>query len=411
MGRWASFIQIRENSAIAFHSVLTNKLRAGLTILGISIGAATIIAILTIIQGLNSAFFSQISILGPDNLHISRIPWGAGLDFFKYRNRKDLTVKELRAIQEKARLIKAVTPIITTNGTIACKNESLNNVSINGTDHQYKDAYNVYPETGRFMTRYEADHSRNVCVIGSKVAEKIFKYQNPLDKKIYVDNYPFRVIGVMEKQGSSFGTDLDTRIYIPLGVFKKLYGIRRSLTICVKVPEVKRMEESEDELRGILRRTRKVAPGKEDDFAINRQDVLVNLYNNLTGGLFSIAIAIGAITLIVGGIGIMNIMLVAVKERTREIGIRKAIGAKKRDLIWQFLVEAVLISLTGGFIGILAGIGAAKFVASISPLPANISPLIFLVGLAFTSGIGIFFGLYPAIKAAELNAIDGLRYE
>jgi len=406
-----SIIQIWENSVIAFQSVLSNKLRAGLTILGIAIGAATIIAILTIIQGLDNAFFNQVARLGSDNLHISRIPWGAGLDFFKYRNRKDLTVNELHAIQKKARLIKAVTPVISTSGTIVFKNKSLNNISINGTDDQYKDAYNIYPEAGRFMNRYEVDHSRNVCVIGLEVAKKLFEFQNPIDKKIYVDNYPFRVIGVMEKQGSSFGANLDTQIYLPLGAFKKLYGIRRSLTICVKVSSVKHMQESEDELRGILRRTRKVTPGKEDDFALNRQDVLVNLYNNLTGGLFSIALAIGAITLIVGGIGIMNIMLVAVKERTREIGIRKAIGAKKRDLIWQFLVEALLISLTGGFVGILLGIGAAKLVSSISPLPANISIFTFLAGLAFTSGIGIFFGLYPAIKAAELNAIEGLKYE
>lgn len=411
MGQLRSLIQIWENSVTAFHSLVVNKLRAVLSILGITIGTATIIMILTVIQGLDTAFYSQISNLGSDNLHISKIPWGAGLDYFRYRNRKDLRVKELREIQEKARLISAVTPIITTSGTVAYKNRSLNNISINGTDHQYKDTYNVYPESGRFITGYEAEHRRSVCVLGSEVAEKLFEFQDPLDQKIYVENYPFRVIGVLEKRGTSLAGNLDTDIFIPLGAFRKIYGIRRSLTICVKVRDVLRMEETADELRGILRRTRKVAPGDDDDFAINRQEILVTLYKNLTGDLYMLAIAIGAITLLVGGIGIMNIMLVSIKERTREIGIRKAIGAKKKDLIWQFLVEAILISAVGGLIGMGLGILLAKFLASITPLPANISSGTFLAGIGFTSTVGIFFGLYPAIKAAELNAIDGLRYE
>jgi putative ABC transport system permease protein len=409
-----ALIQIWENSVIAFHSLISNKLRAFLTILGITIGTATIITILTITDGLDTAFFNQISSLGSDNLHISKIPWDAGLDFFKYRNRKDITIKELAVIQKNARLIKAVTPIITTNGTTSHKSKSLNAVGINGTDHQYKDVYNAYPELGRFMTKYEVEHRKNVCVIGWEVAEKLFASQDPLaalGKKIYVDNNLFRVIGVMEKRGNSLGGNLDTQIFIPLGAFRKSYGIKRSLTICVKVLNVSRLEDTTDELRGILRRARKVLPGQEDDFAINQQDVLIDLYRNLTSGLFAVAVGIGVITLLVGGIGIMNIMLVAVKERTREIGLRKAIGAKKRDLIWQFLVESVLISAMGGLIGIGIGILMSKFISGVSPLPASISLPTFLAGLLFTSGVGIFFGLYPAVKAAGLNAIDGLRYE
>ncbi|MFQ5824383.1 MAG: ABC transporter permease [bacterium] len=404
-------VQLWEGCVMAFTSLKANKLRTILTTLGIIIGVSTVITILTVTNGLDDAFSEQISSLGSDNLYISKLPWTAGMEFFKYRNRKDITLKEVKAIQTHATLTRAVAPWAWTTRTVKYTNQSLNRVTVVGTNHEYKDAANAYPEFGRFMTQFEVEHRRNVCVLGWDVADKLFQYESPLGKKVYIGGFPFNVIGVLEKRGDILGENLDSNIYIPLGTFHKIYGTRRSLTIRVKVLDAAIIDEAKDELRGILRRVRKVPPNKEDDFAINQQDVLANLYESLTAGLYAVAVGIGAISLLVGGIGIMNIMLVAVTERTREIGVRKAIGARKKDLLWQFLVEAVVISAVGGVIGIGLGFGLGKLIAAISPIPAGISPFAVVVGLGFSSAVGIFFGLYPASKAARLDPIDALRYE
>ncbi|MFQ5752342.1 MAG: ABC transporter permease [bacterium] len=404
-------VQLWEGVVMAFSSLKANKMRSILTTLGIMIGVATVITILTLINGLDSAFSAQISNLGSDNLYISKMPWAAGMEFFKYRNRKDITMKESDAIAERATLVRAVAPMAWSRRTIQYKNQTLNGVSVNGTNDQYKDVANAYPDYGRFMTSFEVEHRRNVCVLGWEVAEKLFKYEDPLDKKVYIGGYPFYVVGVLEKRGDILGENLDANIYVPLGAFQKIFGTRRSLMIRVKVLDADIIDEAKDELRGILRRVRKVPPDKEDDFAINQQDVLTQLYKSLTAGLYAVAVGIGAISLLVGGIGIMNIMLVAVTERTREIGLRKAIGARKRDVLWQFLVESVVISAVGGIIGIIIGFGLGKLVEGISPIPAGISVFAVTVGLGFSSAVGIFFGLYPATKAARLDPIEALRYE
>lgn len=396
---------------MAFSSLRANKMRSILTTLGIMIGVTTVITILTLINGLDSAFSEQISNLGSDNLYVSKLPWAAGMDYFKYRNRKDITTKEANAIAEQATLVRAIAPMAWTRRTVKHKNQSVNGVSINGTNDQYKDVANAYPEFGRFMTAFEVKHRRNVCVLGWEVATKLFKEETPLDKKVYIGGFPFRVVGVLEKRGDILGENLDANIYIPLGAFYKIFGTRRSLLLRIKVVDAALIEEAKDELRGILRRVRKVPPEKEDDFAINQQDMLTSLYNSLTAGLYAVAVGIGAISLLVGGIGIMNIMLVSVTERTREIGVRKAIGARKRDVLWQFLVESVVISAVGGIIGISLGFLLGKLIEGISPIPAGISIFSITVGLGFSSAVGIFFGLYPATKAARLDPIEALRYE
>ncbi|MCG8605270.1 ABC transporter permease [bacterium] len=403
--------QLWEGIAMALGSLRANKLRSLLTVLGILIGVATIITILTVINGLDSAFSDQISALGSDSLFISKLPWAAGMDFFKYRNRKDITTKELKAIQKEATFLEAVTPITSTRRSVKYGSQSLSRVQINGVNDQYKDASNAYPEFGRFLTPFEVDHRRNVCVLGWEVADKLFGVESPLEKKIFVGGFPFRVIGVLEKRGDILGNNLDANIYVPLGSFYRAFGTRRSLTIRVKVADAALLEDAKDELRGILRKVRKVPADKEDDFSINQQDLLTSLYEGITGGLYAVAVGIGAISLLVGGIGIMNIMLVAVTERTREIGVRKAIGARRRDVLWQFLVESVVISAFGGMIGIAVGFALALLIGNISPLPATISPFSVAVGLGFSSSVGIFFGLYPATKAARLDPIEALRYE
>ncbi len=400
-----------ESIKMAFSSLRANKLRTILTTLGILIGVALIIIILTIINGLDSAFSDQISNLGSDNLYITKVPWTVGLEFFKYRNRKDITLKEVEAIAQNATLVRALAPIAWANRTVEYGSKTLSSVNVNGTNDQYKDVANAYPEYGRFMTAFEVEHRRNVCVLGWEIAQKLFEYEDALGKKIFVGGHPFYVVGVLEKRGEILGENLDANIYLPIGAFYKAYGTRRSLMIRVRVVDPKIIEEAKDELRGILRRVRKVPAWKEDDFAINQQDVLTNLYKSLTAGLYAVAVGIGAISLLVGGIGIMNIMLVAVTERTREIGVRKAIGARRRDVLRQFLIESVVISAVGGLIGMALGFGVAKVIAAISPLPAHIQVSSVFVALFFSSIVGIFFGIYPAYKAARLDPIEALRYE
>jgi putative ABC transport system permease protein len=218
-------------------------------------------------------------------------------------------------------------------------------------------------------------------------------------------------VGVNEKQGSLFGFNMDSQVIMPLGIFQKIFGSRRWITIEAKVLSPQLLEDAKDELTGILRRVRKVEPGAKNDFALNQQNMFAEMYQNLTRALYFVAFFIGFIALLVGGIGIMNILLVSVTERTREIGIRKAIGAKKSDILWQFLVESVVVTALGGIIGIITGFAFAKLVASMTILAATVSPVSIIIGLIFIALFGLFFGIYPAYKAAKLDPIEALRYE
>lgn len=401
-----------EGIKIALQALAANKMRSFLTTLGIVIGITTVIGIHSIIQGLNKSFYTSISALGSDTLYIGKFSWFSRVDWLNARNRKDLTLdKEGKAIKEQATLVKAVAPSVSAQRTVKYESEKLKNVEITGTNEEYAITSNVVPEYGRMLTRQDVDHRRNVCVIGWEVADKLFKNKNPLGRRMLIGEYYFRVIGVLEKRGSLLGHNLDAEVIIPIGLFQKLYGSRRDLTIVVKVADPALIEEAKDELTGILRRVRKVAAREENDFAINQQDMIADLYKRLTTALYAVAFGVGSIALIVGGIGIMNIMLVSVTERTREIGIRKAIGARNRDILWQFLIESLAVSSLGGVIGIVAGFALAKIVASTTFLSATVSPVSVTIGILFIGMVGLFFGIFPAYKAAKLDPIQALRYE
>lgn len=402
-------IEIWEGIKIALGALRTNKLRAFLTVLGIVVGVTTVIGIVSLTQGLDKAFGEQISSLGSDVLYVQKFNWFDREGWEKYRNRKDITMDEVNALKRYSTLAAAISPSIGTRRTVKYGSASLESVSITGTDEEKTGS--AYPEYGRDLSALDVENRRNVCVIGWEVADKLFEGKNPLGEIIKITGHPFKIIGILEKQGSVFGHTLDQEVRIPIGVFFKIFGRHRSLTVQVKVKDTRLLEQAKDEIRGILRRERRVSPGEEDDFAVNQMDLIVDMYNRLTGALYAAAIGVGAISLLVGGIGIMNIMLVSVTERTREIGIRKAIGARRRDVLWQFLIESVVISAVGGLIGIGAGFGLGKIIASISPLPTTVSLWSVFLGIGFSSAVGIFFGIYPASKAARLNPIEALRYE
>ena len=406
-------IYLSETLSIAFGTLRTYKMRSILTTLGIVIGVTTVIAIVSIIQGLNKAFADQLSTIGSDTLFISKFPWMMqGDEYFQYRNRKDITMREFRVVESKATYLKAVAPTVATMRTIKYKDKKVERSLIFGSNQDYLITSNAIPEYGRFLNEMDVHHNRMVCVIGYDVAKELFGFENPIGKRVNLGGYPLRIIGILEKRGKLFGFNMDIVTVIPIGVFQKAFGSRRrSVTIEAKVISPELLEEAEGELTGIMRRVRKVGAGEENNFAINQQSMLMNVYKSLTSVLYAVMFGVGSISLLVGGIGIMNIMLVSVAERTREIGIRKALGARKGDILLQFLVEALLICSVGVVIGVGLAVALASVIAAATPIPAAITPWVAVLGIAFAITIGIFFGVYPASKAAKLDPIEALRYD
>jgi putative ABC transport system permease protein len=264
---------------------------------------------------------------------------------------------------------------------------------------------------GRFFTEYDVDHARNVCVIGSDVVDNLFPFVDPIGKTLTLDDRPFEVIGVGTKQGSVLGQSRDNWVTIPLSIHQKMYGARRSVTIYAKALDEKHLQAVESQLRLTLRARRHIAYKSKDDFALNTNDNFLQIWANISRAFFAVTIGIASISLVVGGIVVMNIMLVSVTERTREIGIRKATGARRHDILIQFLVESATLALVGGIIGVLLGSSIALTISWLTPLPASIKWWAVALGLGVSTSVGLFFGIYPATKAANLDPIVALRYE
>ncbi|MEJ2545971.1 MAG: ABC transporter permease, partial [Calditrichaceae bacterium] len=325
--------------------------------------------------------------------------------------RKEVTWKEYEAIDKFATLADAVSPQVYSTKRVSYKQEKYDQIAILGTNEDYMTVANAYPEVGRFLTPLDVQNNHKVAVLGSELATSLFKEENPIGRRIKIGSERYSVIGIFEKQGTMFGQSMDNYVVVPIGTFRRIYGGHRGLRIAVLTNNPDQLEELKDQLRGIMRRVRKTKPADDDDFAINQQDMLTNLYAQLTSTLFMIVFVIGFISLLVGGIGIMNIMLVSVTERTREIGIRKAIGAKRRNVLSQFLIEAIMVSSLGGLIGIILGYGAGTFILSLMDLTIGVSVSAIAIGFGFSTFVGVLAGFYPAYKASNLNPIESLRYE
>jgi putative ABC transport system permease protein len=386
-------------------------MRSMLTTLGILIGVTTIITIWTTIEGLNQYVYSQLSRIGSSVVYVEKYPWIIKNDFWRYRNRKKITYKEYEAIKKNCKNCDYVSPEVFSSKRVSYKEEKFNGIFVLGVTEVYDKISNIYPEFGRFITAMDVHSRRRVCLIGADLAKKLFKESNPIQRRIKINGDKYTVVGVLEKQGSMFGMSRDEFVIVPISTFRKVYGGRRGLRLSVMTNNSDKMEDMKDELRGILRKVRKVKPGEPDDFAINQQDMLTEAYASLTTTLFAIIFIIGGISLLVGGIGIMNIMLVSVTERTKEIGIRKAIGAKRKYILSQFLIEAVLISSIGGIIGLIFGYIAGSAILAQMDLSIGVSMTSILIGFGFSTTVGVLAGFYPASKASKLNPIDALRYE
>ena len=406
-------IEFRETLLIALSAIRANKLRAILTTLGIIIGIVAVTTMSTAIIGLREAFIGSISSFGSDVLYVDKFPWFAMGDFSTYRNRKDITYDQYEKLKARLKNYEAIAPSKTTFGTtVKRKENSVQATMVYGTTEEFQKTSQINPEKGRFLNALDVLAARRVCVIGKDIADALFPNEDPINQDVKINNVPMKVIGVLEKQGSGFlgSFSMDGQIIMPLKVFESVVGTARNrLRIDIKVGDVDKLEDAKEEISSIMRVIRKVPPGKPDDFAINQQEALKQLYDQTVGVVALAGIFITALSLFVGAIGIMNIMFVSVTERTREIGIRKAIGAKTWSILFQFLIEAAIICLIGGIMGLIVSFPLSLIINQFLPTSMPIE----VVGLAlFISAlVGIISGFLPAWKASRLNPVEALRYE
>ena len=404
-------VDLVEGGRIAVRTLGVNRLRTVLTLTAVGIGVATLLAIVGIIQGLNGAFNRQLASLGTTTLNIARRPYVIQGDWWKYRNRKQLTLAQMRGLAQQSQLATAVVPEVNEDSRdLTALDQSVSAVDLVGTLADFQKIWGYEVPQGRFLTDADSEAERQVMVIGADVAEQLFPGRNPLGHSVRLDNRPYEVIGVLAKKGQILGQSMDLIALIPFNTFLAVYG-KRDFQIDVAVEDPNQIDRLEDEVTGIMRRVRSVPPGEPDDFSVNRTQQLADTYRQLTGAMYGVALGVGLITLLVGGIGIMNIMLVSVRERTREIGIRRALGARRRTIVVQFLLEASLVSAVGGALGTALGLGAAKVVSLVTSLAAAVQPLTVLGGILFAAAVGLVFGIWPAARAAQLDPVEALRYE
>jgi len=403
-------MEFRETMLSALRTLRSHKMRSGLTMLGIIIGSSSLVAVMSLIAGLNQSVAVQFQSIGTDIISVSLYPWVQTGDNEEYRNRPRITMEDAEAIAALPS-VGMTAPNIHTGRRLAYRGESMRRVHIQGSTAEYETIDNYPVDYGRFITDLDVDRRRQVAVIAADVVEELYGRRDPIGRDLQVDGKRFKVIGVLEEKGDIFGESQDQHIIIPISAFEKAFGSRRSVVIDCQPAEGYEMERTIEDIRMLLRVRRQVPRNDPDNFAINTQDDLLASYTALTGVLYMAMTGIVALALLVGGIGVMNVMLVSVAERTREIGIRKAIGAKRRDVTLQFLVEAVILTGLGGAIGIGAGSGLALLVRAISPLPAAVTPAAVGIAVAFALITGIVFGVYPALRAGRLNPIQALSYQ
>jgi putative ABC transport system permease protein len=408
-----------ETIQMAVDSLKSHKMRSFLTALGIVIGVMTVIGMVSIIQGLNRSFLRELEEVGSDIIGVTKFEPGIqiGDRTEEERQRKDLTFDDALALKQESDLIKAVAVSLNINffEAVPVKYQNIRSEEtlIIGMNEQYPQVLSVYlPQKGRFLTASDIQHSTKVCVLGMDTAETLFPHASPLGKEIRIGPEQFLVVGVLQKRGAMFGQTRDNFVGIPITTLMKQFPYDMANIEIIAAPRNHgTLTETIEEITNILRKRRKVGFGKPNDFAVFTQDTIVDLYNQITGAAYMVMVVISSIGLLVGGIGVMNIMLVSVKERTREIGIRKAIGARSGDILKQFLFEAVFLTGTGGVLGILIGFLIALAVKAATPLPASVTPWSVVLGFLVSVSVGLFFGIFPARKAARLDPIVSLRYE
>jgi putative ABC transport system permease protein len=407
-------LNIGESFSMSLGSLWSNKMRTFLTLLGIIIGVLTIIAVVSVIQGLNNYVYTKMSFFGANDFSVTKFSLiGMSLKEFKEQmKRKDLTLEEKELLSRECRSCELIGASSSTTRTVKSGSHSLENVDIRGVTHLDHNIGSVLElEAGRQLRREDEIHSRLVCVVGFEIKEKLFPYTDPLGQWIKVGPDNFLVIGLGKKKGKLLGFSQDNYVRIPITTFMKVYGSRRSININIHTSSQEQMRAAQEEVRTLLRSARHRSFNDPDDFSFQTSETFIQFYRNATSSIYFAMIAISSIALLVGGIVVMNIMLVSVTERTKEIGIRMAVGARRQDILFQFLIESAVLSGTGGLIGIILGLSLAKIISATTSLPSTVEPASIALAILMSASIGLFFGIYPANKAAKLNPTDALRSE
>jgi putative ABC transport system permease protein len=404
--------QLFESIKIALAAIWANRLRSFLTVLGNIVAVTSIIAVVSLIQGIDDYVSDAISSeLGVGTFSVQRYGMVQNEDDFeKMLSNPEVTERDAVAVRG-ADLVTYVMSAANSSADVRYKDRLLESVSVNGVSRDYAEFGGYKVERGRLVTPAEIDRKRPVALIGWDVADKLFPDEDPIDKVITVAGSHARVVGVNEKKGSFFGNSQDQFVLIPIGLSAKLFGARQGIELTAKPGSPKDTDKAMDAATVAIRAERRLKPSQKDNFGIVTSDTFLNMFREITKGLFGVLIGVVALSLVVGGIVIMNIMLMVVSERTAEIGLRKALGAKRRDIIWQFLVESIALSTLGGLIGTMLGFTAAWVVTKVTPMPASVHIYSVAMGIGMTAIVGLFFGLYPSIKAARLDPIEALRRE
>jgi putative ABC transport system permease protein len=411
------FDDVKESALMAVDTLRANKLRSSLTILGVTVGVVTVIFMVSIIQGLNKAFAEQIEALGSNAIWATKFDPSFGHQIGPEElHRKDLTLEDAEAIRQEAPSVLSVSPIHRKIAeTVRYADKQSDTPILIGVTPYYEFTQSSYVSRGRFITDQDLRERSNICVLGQDLVRALFPYEDPLDKQVKINGRPFHVVGVMEPLGNFLGQSRDNSIFVPITTFDKYYPdppFPEVVFVIIVRPRSRAFVKSAiDEMEDILRRRRQDKFGQPNSFGISSQDALMDIYNQLTGATALVLTAVSFVALMIGGIGVMNIMLVSVTERTKEIGVRKAVGATRINILAQFLIEAVVLTAIGGLVGLGIGELLSFMVNRYSPLPAFVPLWAIGVGVGISAAVGIVFGLWPAWKAARLDPIEALRWE
>jgi putative ABC transport system permease protein len=407
--------QILDAIVLALSSIWVNKIRSIMMVLGNIVAVTSIIAVVSLLQGMNTYVSDAImKDVGVGTFKVDKI--GVITDEEEeraaWRRNPNVTMLDARAIESfDPQLIDAVMAESYARANITFGEETLEGTQVRGVSADYEEFSGYTADSGRLPTRLEIERARNVALVGWETADKLFKGRNPVGRTIQVNGVHFTVMGVSEKKGSVFGQSQDEFAIVPLGEFQKMFGARFGMQLLVKPKSPELVTVAMDEATVAMRIQRRLRPGKPDNFGMLTSDSLLDLYHQATNGIFAVLVGVVALSLVVGGIVIMNIMLMVVSERTREIGLRKALGARRRDIVWQILTESVTLSVLGGVAGTFIGFVVAIIISKVSPLPAAVQFWSVAIGIGITAVVGLFFGLYPAMRAARLDPIEALRRE